>query len=49
MNPEVWYASACAIMAAQNAGRQFCYYDQTLPVWQRRGRPTNHGPASFWR
>lgn len=33
-----WYESACAILAAQNARRPFNYYDQTLPVWQRRGR-----------
>lgn len=37
---EAWVQSAFAVMAAQNAGRPFSYYDQTLPVWQRRGRRT---------
>lgn len=34
--PTAWAASAAAIIAAQNAGRPFSYYDQTLPEWQRR-------------
>lgn len=46
---QAWIESAAAIIAAQNARRPFSYYNQTLPVWQRRGRPTNHGPANFWR
>lgn len=33
---QAWQASAAAIIAAQNARRPFSYYDQTLPLWQRR-------------
>lgn len=33
---EPWQASAAAIIAAQNARRPFNYYNQTLPLWQRR-------------
>lgn len=36
MTPQAWQASAAAIIAAQNARRPFSYYDQTLPLWQRR-------------
>lgn len=38
-----WVESAHAIMAAQNAGRPFSYYDQSLPVWQRRPWVRVHG------